>query len=49
MEKIAVKNSLQKVVYTVSASINRLNDQRPRDYNKTFVFGTDWIKLTGIL
>ena len=47
-KKIAVK-SLQKVVYIASASINRLNDQLPRDYNKTSVFGTDWIKLTGIL
>ena len=48
-KKIAVKIRLQKVVYIVSASINRLNDQLPRDYNKTSVFGTDWIKLTGIL
>ena len=48
-ENIAVKSCLQKVVYIVSASINRLNDQLPRDYNKNFVFGTDWIKLTGIL
>ena len=40
---------LQKVVYIVSASINRLNDQLPRDYSKTSVFGTDWIKLIGIL
>ena len=47
-EKFAVK-SLQKVVYIASASINRLNDQLSRDYNKTSVFGTDWIKLTGIL
>ena len=49
MEKIAVESRLQKVVYIVSASINRLNDQLPRVYNKTPVFGTDWIKLTGIL
>ena len=49
MEKNDVKNRLQKVVYIVSASINRLNDQLPRDYNKTSVLGTDWIKLTGIL
>ena len=49
MEKTAVKSRLQKVVYIVSASINRLNDQLPRDYNKTSVFGTGWIKLTGIL
>ena len=48
MEKIAVK-SLQKVVYIASASINRLNDQLQRAYNKTSVFGTDWLKLTGIL
>ena len=48
MEKNAVKSRLQNVVYIVSASINRLNDQLPRDYNKTSVFGTDWIKLTGI-
>ena len=34
MEKNAVKSRLQKVVYIVSASINRLNDQLPRDYNK---------------
>ena len=49
MEKIAVKSRLQNVIYIVSASINRLNDQLPMDYNKTSVFGTDWIKLTGIL
>ena len=41
MEKNCCKKS--------SASINRLNDQLPRDYNKTSVFGTGWIKLTGIL
>ena len=46
MEKIAVKSRLQKVVYIVSASVHRLNDQLPRDYNKTSIFGTDWIKLT---
>ena len=34
MEKIAVKSRQQKVVYIVSASINRLNDQLPRDYDK---------------
>ena len=28
---------------------NRLNDQLPRVYNKTSIFGTDWIKLTCIL
>ena len=34
MEKnIAVKSRLQKFVYIASASINRLNDQLPRDYN----------------
>ena len=49
MEKNAVKSRLQKYVYTVSASTNRLNDQLPSDYNKISVFGTDWIKLTGIL
>ena len=49
MEKNAVKSRLQKVVYIVSASTNRSNDQLQRDYNKTFIFGTDWIKLTGIL
>ena len=49
MEKNAVKSRLQKFVYIVSASINRLNCQLPRDYNKTSVFGTGWIKLTGIL
>ena len=49
MEKTAVKSRVQKVVSIVSASINKLNDQLPRDYDKTSVFGTDWIKLTGIL
>ena len=48
MEKKCSQSRLQKVVYIVSASINKLNDQLSRDYNKTSVFGTDWIKLTGI-
>ena len=40
MEKCC-QSRLQKVVYIVSASINKLNDQLPMDYNKTSLFGTD--------
>ena len=47
MEKMLSKSSAKSRLYCLGLD-NKLNDQLPRDYNKTSVFGTDWIKLTSI-
>ena len=48
-KKIAVKSRLQKVIYIVTASINRLNDQLPRDYNKGRCYVPGYRPRSGLL